>query len=161
MLGTQEPAPYFHDGRFARLGEVVVWFDSSYGVRLKEGERADLTTYLELVGAAEKRADERSMAAVMSDIFAYLLLVTEPVTRDDRSLWKMAIDACLGALVGRPVPSALEPRVLQARAALESMRERSSRDPVAPMTAEVLDLRTELVRLAADWTGALAAEHRD
>ena len=27
LLGTAESAPYFHDGRFATLGDVVAWFD--------------------------------------------------------------------------------------------------------------------------------------
>jgi mono/diheme cytochrome c family protein len=161
LLGTQETAPYFHDGRFATLGDVVAWFDSSYGLGLKENERAELTTYLEFVGAAEKRADDRSMAVVMSDTFAYLLLLLEPDTGDDRSIWKQAIDACLGAMRGRTAPSAIEPRVRLGKASLESIRERAQREPLAPMRAEVRDLRRDLVRLAADWTGALAAERHD
>jgi cytochrome c peroxidase len=156
LLGTQETAPYFHDGRFATLADVVVWFDSSYGLKLKESERADLTLYLELIGAVEKRGDERSMAAVLSDTFVYLLLLTVPDPGDDRGIWKNAIDVCLGAFAERNVPSALEPRIGRAKAKLESLRERAMREPLAPMRAEVSDLHRELVRLAADWTGALA-----
>ena len=160
LLGTQETAPYFHDGRFATLADVVAWFDSSYGLKFKESERADLTLYLELVGAAEKRSDERSMAAVMSDTFAYLLLLAEPDTGDDRAIWKQAIDACLGALADRKVPSALESRISQARTRLALLRERAEKGPLLSMRTEVTDLHRDLVRLAADWTGALAAMSR-
>jgi cytochrome c peroxidase len=161
LLGTRETAPYFHDGRFATLADVVSWFDSFYGLKLKESERADLTLYLELVGAAEKRADERSMAVVMSDTFAYLLLLTEPDAGDDRDIWRCAVDACLGALADRKIPSAIESRVARAKTRLDSIRRRAEKDPLAPMRAEVSDLHRELVRLAADWTGALAAERHD
>src|SRR5262245_15918928 len=52
LLGTSESAPYFHDGRFATLGDVVVWFDRTFALGLSAGERADLTSYLAARAAA-------------------------------------------------------------------------------------------------------------
>src|SRR6185369_2373338 len=34
LLGTVETAPYFHDGRFASLRDVIAWFDASYRLGL-------------------------------------------------------------------------------------------------------------------------------
>lgn len=50
LLGTQHTAPYFHDGRFSTLADVVAWKDETFGLGLGEAERADLTAYLEAVG---------------------------------------------------------------------------------------------------------------
>ena len=59
LLGTAESAPYFHDGRFATLADVVAWFDRTFALGLSAGERADLTAYLQAVGAVDRRADDR------------------------------------------------------------------------------------------------------
>lgn len=50
LLGINHTAPYFHDGRFQTLAEVVVWFDEHFALDLGEHGRADLTAYLEAVG---------------------------------------------------------------------------------------------------------------
>ena len=53
LLGTAYTAPYFHDGSLPTLGAVVAWFDETKSLELTEAERADLTAYLETVGAAD------------------------------------------------------------------------------------------------------------
>ncbi|MGI9449513.1 MAG: cytochrome c peroxidase [Geminicoccaceae bacterium] len=50
LLGIAHTAPYFHDGRFRTLAEVVAWFDGQFSLDLGEEGRADLTAYLEAVG---------------------------------------------------------------------------------------------------------------
>ena len=54
LLGTAYTAPYFHDGSLPTLAAVVDWFDESKALRLTAAERADLTAYLETVGAADE-----------------------------------------------------------------------------------------------------------
>ena len=54
LLNVAYTAPYFHDGSLDTLGDVVNWFDRRYGLGLTEGERTDLTAYVEAVGAAEQ-----------------------------------------------------------------------------------------------------------
>ncbi len=53
LLGTLYTAPYFHDGSLPTLGAVVEWFDDTKSLGLTGTERADLTAYLETVGAAD------------------------------------------------------------------------------------------------------------
>ena len=50
LLGIAHTAPYFHDGRFRTLADVVVWFDEQFSLDLGEEGRLDLTAYLEAVG---------------------------------------------------------------------------------------------------------------
>ncbi|MGI9491672.1 MAG: cytochrome c peroxidase, partial [Geminicoccaceae bacterium] len=50
LLGIVHTAPYFHDGRFQTLAEVVAWFDGQFSLDLGEEGQADLTAYLEAVG---------------------------------------------------------------------------------------------------------------
>ncbi|AMM87375.1 cytochrome C (plasmid) [Martelella sp. AD-3] len=54
LLGTVYTAPYFHDGSMPTLAAVVNWFDTTKSLGLSESERADLTAYLETVGAADE-----------------------------------------------------------------------------------------------------------
>ena len=42
-----------HDGSLATLADVVEWFDSEHSLGLANDEKADLTAYLEAVGAAD------------------------------------------------------------------------------------------------------------
>ncbi len=53
LLGTAYTAPYFHDGSLPTLASVVDWFDETKSLGLTGAERADLTAYLETVGAAD------------------------------------------------------------------------------------------------------------
>lgn len=50
LLGVLYTAPYFHDGRFETLGQVVEWFEQSFDLGLSNRERTDLTAYLETIG---------------------------------------------------------------------------------------------------------------
>lgn len=50
LLASVGSAPYFHDGRFATLGEVVDYFDGFYALKLTDAERGNLVAYLDAVG---------------------------------------------------------------------------------------------------------------
>ena len=50
LLGVAHTAPYFHDGRFSTLADVVAWKDETSGLGLDPSEKNDLTAYLEAVG---------------------------------------------------------------------------------------------------------------
>lgn len=54
LINVKHTSPYFHDGSIETLGEVVEWFDTRYGLKLKENQKADLLAYLEAVGKGER-----------------------------------------------------------------------------------------------------------
>ena len=54
LLGTVYTAPYFHDGSLPTLASVVDWFNDTKSLGLTEADQADLTAYLETIGAADE-----------------------------------------------------------------------------------------------------------
>ena len=54
LLGILYTAPYFHDGALPTLADVVDWFNRRYALGLDAASAADLTAYLEAVGAGER-----------------------------------------------------------------------------------------------------------
>ena len=162
LLGTAETAPYFHDGRFATLAEVVAWFDAGFALGLSPGDREDLTAYLEAVGAVDRPRDDRPRARRMIDVFVYLGLLVDGDARDDRAIWAAAIDAVLAELARhRRVPAvAADAADLDARLRGLGARARAGAR-LADLRPEVIETRRRLFRLAADWAGALAERGTD
>jgi hypothetical protein len=158
LLGTAESAPYFHDGRFATLAEVVAWFDAGFALGLSAPERADLTSYLQAVGAVDRREDDRPRARRMVETFVYLGLLIEGEARDDRAVWGAAIDAALEEIGRHPRAEAVAGPIADAEARLRGLAARvAAGAPLAPLRPEAVEARRRLIRLAADWSGALPA----
>ena len=156
LLGTAESAPYFHDGRFATLGDVVTWFDRTFALGLSAGDRADLTSYLAAVGAVDRREDDRPRARRMVEAFVYLGLLVDGEARDDRGIWSAAIDAALAEMARHPPAPAVQAAITDADARLRSLAARvNAGAPLAALRPEVIEARRRLIRLAADWSGAL------
>jgi cytochrome c peroxidase len=156
LLGTTESAPYFHDGRFATLAEVVAWFDDTFALGLSPTSRADLTAYLEAVGAVDRREDDRPRARRMVETFVYLGLLLDGEARDDRGIWTAAIDAALAEIARHPRAQVVEAAIADAETRLRNLAARvAAGGPLAPLRPEVTETRRRLIRLAADWSGAL------
>ena len=80
--------PYFHDGQHDTLAEVVDYFDGYFGLALTDEERADLTSYLEVVGGGtlpEAAADAPIHPATA------LTLLEVSLTDDDWLLTRMLV----------------------------------------------------------------------
>jgi len=154
LLGTMETAPYFHDGRFATLREVVGWFDASYRLGLSAAERDDLTAYVEAVGAVDRTHDDRPLARRKNEAFAYVALVDGS---QDRLVTRAAVAAVLLELEGEP--AVLSPRVRTLRTRLLHVRDAiTASDSGEDVGAKARALRSDLARLAADWAGVLSVE---
>lgn len=54
LINVAHTAPYFHDGSLPTLGSVVDWFNNAYTLGLEDGQRTDLTAYLETIGGADE-----------------------------------------------------------------------------------------------------------
>ena len=50
LLNVRFTAPYFHDGRYPRLDDVVEHFDRTFGLALRPAEKQDLVAYLNAAG---------------------------------------------------------------------------------------------------------------
>jgi cytochrome c peroxidase len=156
LLGTAESAPYFHDGRFATLADVVGWFDRAFGLGLSPMERADLTRYLQAVGAVDRREDDRPRARRMAETFVFLGLLLDGEARDDRVIWNAAIDAAIAEMARHPRVPALEGTIVDLEGRLLSIALRIHDGAALPaLRPDVIETRRRLIRLAADWAGAL------
>jgi len=161
LLGTIESAPYFHDGRFATLGEVVAWFDTTYGLSLTQGERADLTAYLEAVGSADNPEDRRLLAHTLDATFVYLELLAAGSVKDDRRVWTAVVALCLEALDGAPRRADFDERRLRDRRRLVDLEAQArAAASLDALGEEAKLLHRELTRYGSDLQGAIAAERR-
>ena len=135
LLGAVYTAPYFHDGALPTLAAVVDWFDETKALGLDETERADLTAYLETVGAADEpyeTFDEKNtpfrlafeelttFASTLDTLLPrrdaeHILLLTDTVAAD------LAADAStMSNLAARPEVHALAERLSEVGAAVRA-----------------------------------------
>ena len=133
LLGTAYTAPYLHDGSLPTLAAVVDWFDKTKSLGLSETERAELTAYLETVGAADQPyeafdAENTAFRLTFSELTTFastldtllprrdaehILLLTDTVAAD------LAADAStMSNLAARPDIYALAERLTEVSAAV-------------------------------------------
>ena len=133
LLGTAYTAPYYHDGSLPTLAAVVDWFDETKSLGLTEAERADLTAYLETVGAADEPyeafdAENTAFRLAFSELTTFastldtllprrdaehILLLTDTVAAD------LAADtSTMSNLAARPEVYALAARLAEVGAAV-------------------------------------------
>ena len=58
LLSSLYTAPYFHNGQLPTLASVTDWFNDRYELGFSNAERADLTAYVEAVGAGEESYED-------------------------------------------------------------------------------------------------------
>ncbi|MEP7120246.1 MAG: hypothetical protein ABJE95_05010 [Byssovorax sp.] len=161
LLGTLESAPYFHDGRFPALADVVAWFDTTYALGLTKGARADLIAYLEAVGSADSPDDRRPLAQALDATFVYLELLAAGSVKDDRRVWTSVTALCVEALDGAPRRPDSEARRLRDRKSLIDLDGRArAAASLDGLREDARLLHRELTRYGADLQGAIAAEKR-
>lgn len=80
LLNADFNAPYFHDGRYDRLDQVVAHFDRTFALGLSPQDRADLTAYLTAVGDGVLPFDREGVSGQLKEIndFASVLEVAIP-----------------------------------------------------------------------------------
>jgi Di-haem cytochrome c peroxidase len=80
LINSDFNAPYFHDGRFDRLDQVVAHFDKLFELGLAPQDRADLTAYLVAVGDGVMPVDRDGIGGQLKEIndFATVLEVAIP-----------------------------------------------------------------------------------
>lgn len=135
LLGAAYTAPYFHNGSLPTLASVVDWFNETKALGLTDAERADLTAYLETVGAADEPyetfdaenttfrlafAELTTFAATLDTLLPnrdaeHILLLTDTVAAD------LAADAStMSNLVARPEVYGLAERLAEVGSAVRA-----------------------------------------
>jgi hypothetical protein len=92
----------------------------------------------------------------MTETFVYLGLLVDGEARDDRGIWNAAIDAALAEIARHPRAEAVQAAIIDAETRLRAVAARvNAGAPLPPLRPEVMALHRRLIRLAADWSGAL------
>jgi cytochrome c peroxidase len=84
LLNARFTAPYFHDGRYARLDDVVEHFDRTFGLALRPAEKQDLVAYLNAAGDGEEPFEPVTRQSEMSEVASYVALLDQAIAMNDR-----------------------------------------------------------------------------
>lgn len=90
LLGSTTTAPYFHDGRFAGLADVVEHFDGAFGLRLRPEEKADLAAYLAAIGAARDPFEPARLGDDLAAVRRFLAVVDAAAADEDGAVGSFA-----------------------------------------------------------------------
>jgi cytochrome c peroxidase len=92
LLNSRFTAPYFHDGRFAALDDVVEHFDRTFALGLKPRDKSDLTAYLLAVGDAVDPFGPVTRQSEMSEIAAYVGVLDQAIEARDLPAIALVVD---------------------------------------------------------------------
>jgi len=92
LLNADFNAPYFHDGRFDRLDQVVEHFDRTYDLALTPQDRADLTAYLVAVGDGLLPLDREGVTARIKEINDFATVLEIAIPAHDIAVIDLAVD---------------------------------------------------------------------
>lgn len=92
LLNARFTAPYFHDGRYATMGDVVAHFDRTFTLGLTPAQRDDLVAYLEAVGDADQPFDPMTRQNEMSELASYIAVLDEAIGHADQPAIDIVVD---------------------------------------------------------------------
>jgi len=83
LLGLAESVPYLHDGRAVNLSTVVAYFDQLLGLRYQETQLADMTEFLETIGAIDLPQEPVTVSRAMDRINEFATLLKKPIEEEE------------------------------------------------------------------------------
>jgi mono/diheme cytochrome c family protein len=131
LINAVYTAPYFHDGSLPTLRAVVEWFDEHHQLELAAEQVADLTAYLEAVGATEEPyqrfdAENTPFALAWDELSTFLSTLETLLPARDRQHALVLLDTVAPDLradvVGAWEPSAIAGQVYEIADVLDGLR---------------------------------------
>jgi Di-haem cytochrome c peroxidase len=98
LLNADFSAPYFHDGRFESLDQVVDYFNRQYELGLSAQDRADLAEYLAAVGNGVRPEYRLAGTNVLADINGFASVLDIAISRQDLEVTTFAVRSVTGLL---------------------------------------------------------------
>ena len=98
LLNANFNAPYFHDGRYDDLDQVVDHFDREFGLALSAQDRGNLVAYLRAVGDGQQPYDRDSVMVRFKEISTFSLLLAQAIGMRDREAIELAVDTLGGEM---------------------------------------------------------------
>ncbi|RDV04092.1 cytochrome c peroxidase [Undibacter mobilis] len=93
LLNARFNAPYFHDGRYDTLDEVVAHFDSHFDLGLSQAERSDLVAYLDSVGDADRPFTPNTVAAEIDELADFASVLDVAIPARDAEVIRLTVDS--------------------------------------------------------------------
>jgi Di-haem cytochrome c peroxidase len=85
-------APYFHDGRFDTLDQVVGHFDHAFDLGLSVQDRRDLVAYLTAVGDGMQPYERAGAGAALKEIDDFNNVLATAISAADKETVTLAVD---------------------------------------------------------------------
>jgi len=162
LLNAKFNAPYFHDGRYDSLEDVVAHFDRHFDLGLTAAERDDLVAYLDAVGDADQPFTQNTVQAEIDELAQFAGVLDVAIPARDADVIVLTVDS-VGAEwreVGEKFPDQKNTTVegglaerLKARAAVRDMVLTLRRIAMAAQTDDF----TEASRLYGEYRQTVAA----
>lgn len=92
LMGLVATPPYWHDARARTIEDAVGEVDRLLGLNLPQPERADLVAYLKEIGAEDSPWEPPGLARRAAPLFAFYDLALESPWKDDKVIWKLALE---------------------------------------------------------------------
>ncbi|HZR87725.1 MAG TPA: cytochrome c peroxidase [Bradyrhizobium sp.] len=91
LLNADFNAPYFHDGRYDSLGQVVAHFDRVFELNLSPQDRSDLTAYLTAVGDGLIPLDREGVSSQLKEINDFASVLELAIPAHDLAIIDLAV----------------------------------------------------------------------
>ena len=91
LLNADFNAPYFHDGRYDRLDQVVAHFDRVFELGLSPQDRSDLIAYLTAVGDGLLPIDREGVTAQLKEINDFATVLEVAIPAHDTAVIDLAV----------------------------------------------------------------------
>jgi mono/diheme cytochrome c family protein len=91
LLNADFNAPYFHDGRYDRLDQVVKHFDAVFELDLSPQDRSDLTAYLTAVGDGLLPVDREGVTSQLKEINDFATVLEVAIPAHDTAVIDLAV----------------------------------------------------------------------
>jgi cytochrome c peroxidase len=91
LLNADFNAPYFHDGRYDRLDQVVAHFDRVFELGLTPQDGSDLIAYLTAVGDGLLPVDRESVTANLKEINDFATVLEVAIPAHDLAIIDLAV----------------------------------------------------------------------
>lgn len=93
LLNAKFNAPYFHDGRYDSLSEVVAHFDRHFDLGLSSTEREDLVAYLDTVGDADRPFTPNTVQAEIDELTEFASVLDVAIPARDPEIVALTVDS--------------------------------------------------------------------
>lgn len=93
LINARFNAPYFHDGRYDTLDDVVAHFDRHFDLGLTAAERDDLIAYLDAVGDADQPFTLNTVQAEIDELAQFASVLDAAIPARDTEVIVLAVDS--------------------------------------------------------------------